>query len=581
MPSLQPKTLTLHDESRQALLRGVNKLADVVGATLGPKGKNVILDTGPFTPPRSSRDGVTVAKHIALADPLENMGAQLLRQVASKTADVAGDGTTTATVLAQAMFREGVRLVAAGANPASLKRGIDAAVQAVCGVRDDHGNFEGGTLAGLTIPVTDPKTIAQVGTLSANSDPAIGEMVAEAIARVGKDGTVTVEESQSMETTLDVVEGMQFNQGYLSPYFVTDGERMEGVLVGDDTAPLFVYLHEKRLSYLQDILPIATNIVGPSRGSLLVVAEDVADGALSFLVVNKMQGRLNAVAVKTPGFGDRRKAMLEDLAVLTGATVITPELGIKPESITKEMLGQAARITVTKDDTTIVGGMGNPDVIEARKADLRAQIERSTSDYDRERLQERLAKLTGGVAVVKVGGQTEAEMKERKDRAEDAMHATRAAVAEGIVPGGGTALIYATDAPEFKQAMSAADEAEQAGWRLVVQACEAPLRRIVANAGGEGGEIVAELRRRRTTIAATSSGMTVGYNAASEKFEDLIASGVIDPARVTRTALMSAGSIAGLLLTTEALVADDVHAAAEVKKALHPVMPGQPGMMGY
>jgi chaperonin GroEL len=595
MPSLQPKQIIFRDEARASMLKGVNALADVVGATLGCAGRGILLDQGAFQPPRSSRDGVTVARHIHLADPVADLAAQLLYQAAKKTADTAGDGTSTCCVLAQRMFAEGVRLVAAGANPTLLKRGIDAATKAIVGEKGEDGKYSGGTLASLTIPVTSPDQIAQVGTLSANSDPAIGNLIAAALAQVGKDGTVTVEESQSLETTLEVVEGMQFNQGYLSPYFITDPERMEAQLTGDEgSSPLFVYLHEKPLRHLNELLPILNNIIAPNNAALLVIAEDITDSALAFLAVNKYQGRLRAVAVKGPGFGDRRRALFDDLAVLTGATLISPELGLKPDNITREMLGRATKVTVTKDDTTVVGGMGQPDQIEARRNDLRAQIAATTSDFDRTRLEERLAKLTGGVAVVKVGGQTEAEMKERKDRAEDAMYATKAAVLEGIVPGGGTALIRCVDSEEFNGLRSKAAGDVLAGWNLVARAAEEPLRRIVANAGGEGGEIVAEFRRRITdghdvVLAENAEGKErrfkitgYGYNAATSEFTDLLTEGVIDPARVTRTALQAASSIAGLLLTNEAIVADDVAAAAEVRKSLTPVMPGgQQSMLQY
>lgn len=591
MSSIQPKKIVFRDEARSAILRGVNTLADVVCSTLGPLGKNILLDQGPFQVARSSRDGVTVAKHIHLSDPIADMAAQLLYQAAKKTADSAGDGTTTCCAIAQSIVREGVRLVAAGANPTLLKRGIDQATRAIVGEKSDDGGgigigigsgrYSGGTLASLTIPVTSPDQIAQVGTLSANSDPAIGNLIAAALAQVGKDGTVTVEESQSLETTLDVVEGMQFNQGYLSPYFITDPERMEAVLTGDAgdgpsaSSPLFLYLHEKPLRHLNELLPILNNIIAPANAALLVIAEDITDSALAFLAVNKYQGRLRAVAVKGPGFGDRRRALFDDLAVLTGATLISPELGLKPDNITREMLGRATKVTVTKDDCTVVGGMGQPAAIDARRNDLREQIARSTSDFDRTRLEERLAKLTGGVAVVRVGGQTEAEMKERKDRAEDAMYATKAAVLEGIVPGGGTALIRAVDSAEFDMQRKQAAGDVLAGWNLVARACEEPLRRIVQNAGGEGGEIVAEFRRKLSSLTADDYPRDgFGYNAANGQFEDLLFSGVIDPAKVTRTALQAAASIAGLLLTNEAIVADDVEAAAEVRKSLTPVMPG-------
>lgn len=569
MPSLTPKLLLSSDDARASILKGINAVAEAVSCTLGPAGRNVLIDEGAYREPRSTRDGVTVARRISLSDPFANLGAQLLISVARKAADRAGDGTTTATVLAHSLFRDGCKLVAAGVNPASLKRGIDSAITLICGERDERGEYQGGLLSSLTIPVTDPKTLLQIASISANSDLALGALIADATSRVGKDGTVTVEESQSMETTLEVVEGMQFTQGYLSPYFVTDAERMESTWSaageGDHTTNwVYIYLCSSRLTYHQDILPICA-LAKQAGGSLLVVAEDVADGALAFLALNKMQGRFEGVAVKTPGFGDRRRALLEDIAILTGATVITPELGLKPDSVTLSMLGRARRITVTKDDTTIVGGQGSKAVVVARLADLRSQIDRAQSDFDREKLVERLAKLTGGVAVVKVGGQTEAEMKERKDRAEDAMHATRAAVAEGIVPGGGSALLKATSSYEFSGRMSqVTDTDERAGWELVRRASEEPLRRIVANAGGEGGDIVSELRRK-IWKEGTPEGW--GYNAATSQFEDLLTSGVIDPARVTRTALQSAGSIAGLLLTTEALITDDLEGWKKVREA--------------
>ncbi len=567
MSSHQPKQIILGDEARQALLRGVNKLAAAVGATLGPRGRNSIIEQHyGMAYPLSTRDGVKVAESIALADPLENLGAQMVRQVASKTSKVAGDGTTTATVLAQAIFREGVKAVAAGANPMSLKRGIDAAVQAIVGTRNDDGEFEGGTLAKFSMPVSG-EMIAQVGTISANQDSAIGGTIAEAMERVGKNGVVTVEESQSLETQLDVVEGMQFDRGYLSPYFVTNGERMEATLQGDEQHPVYILLHEKTLSYHTDLEPIAAE-VKRSGCSLLIVAEDVTGGALAFLAVNKMQGLFSSVAVKSPGMGDRKKALLEDLAILTGATVITPELGIKTESVTLNMLGRAQRVTVGKDDTTIVGGMGSAETLEARKNELKSAIERTTSDFDRPKLEERLAKLSGGVAVVKVGAATEAEMKEKVPLVRNAVNATRAAVLEGIVPGGGTALIRAVDDDDFFSE-HIADSDERTGYEIVRRACEEPLRKIAANAGREGGEIVGELRRR--------SG---GWNATMNRYEDLIAAGIIDPTRVTRTALQSAGSIAGLLLITESLVVDDLEAMKRVKDALPQQGPGMTGM-GY
>lgn len=614
MPSMTPRTILFRDEARARLLAGVNTIADVVGATMGCGGRNILIDDGPFRPPRSSRDGVTVAKYVALADPIQNLGAQLIYQAAKKAADTAGDGTTTATILAQRLFADGCRLVAAGANPVHLRRGIDQAVEAICGKKAEEGEqagrYIGGILAALTIPVTSPEQIRQVGTLSANSDPALGAMIAEALAQVGKDGTVTVEESQGTETALDVVEGMQFDRGYLSPYFVTDPDRMEAELAGDESAPVFLLLHEKPLRDMHQLIPVAAQ-VAQAGGSLLVVAEDVTDSALAWLVVNKLQGKFRSVAVKAPGFGDRRRSLLDDLAVLTGATVLSPELGLKMADVPLAMLGRAKRVTVSKDDCTVVGGMGDESVLEARRNDLRDQIARTASDYDRVRLEERLARLTGGVAVVKVGGQTEAEMKERKDRAEDAMYATRAAVAEGIVPGGGTALVRCVDSSEFRAAMATVSGDVQAGWRLVQRAAEEPLRRIVGNAGGEGGEVVAELRRRLldghatvtvgnaaeekitpdgyvTVVAGNAAGEEMslgipgyGYNAATGQFTDLLSEGVIDPARVTRTALQAAGSVAGLLLTNDAVLADDVEAAAEVRKSLQPVMPAQQQMLQY
>lgn len=584
MSSHQPKRIILGEEARQAILRGVNTLASAVAATLGPRGRNSIIEQHfGMAYPLSTRDGVKVAESIALADPLENIGAQMVRQAASKTSKVAGDGTTTATVLAQAIFREGVKAIAAGANPMSLKRGIDAAVEAIVGTRNDDGQFEGGTLAKFSLPVSGDM-IAQVGTISANSDPEIGGTIAEAMERVGKNGVVTVEESQSLETQLEVVEGMQFDRGYLSPYFVTNGERMESTLETNGERPVYILLHEKRITYHNDLVPIVEEVLRVG-GSLLVVAEDVDGGALAFLAVNRIQGRFQSCAVKAPGLGDRKKALLEDLAILTGATVITPELGIKSESITLQYLGTAKRITVGKDDTTIVGGGGKQETLEARKNELKAAIERCTSDFDRPKLEERLAKLSGGVAVVKVGGATEAEMKEKVPLVRNAVNATRAAVADGIVPGGGTALIRAVDDREFTQRIFN-DRDEHMGWSIVARACEEPLRRIVANAGGEGGEIIAEMRRRAVAAQTPGSGSKeswhsgFGYNAAKGKFEDLVAAGVLDPTRVTRTALQSAGSIAGLLLITESLIVDDLDAMKKVKDSLPSQGPGMSGM-GY
>jgi chaperonin GroEL len=573
--SHQPKRIVLGDDARQALLRGVNQLAAAVGATLGPRGRNSIIEQHyGMAYPLSTRDGVKVAESISLADPLENLGAQMVRQVASKTSKVAGDGTTTATVLAQAIFREGVKAVTAGANPMSLKRGIDAAVTCIVGTRNDAGEFEGGTLAKFSKPVSG-EMIAQVGTISANQDAAIGGTIAEAMARVGKNGVVTVEESQSLETQLDVVEGMQFDRGYLSPYFVTNAERMEASLMQNGDTPVYILLYEKALAYHTDLEDIA-GAVKRVGGSLLVVADDVSGGALAFMVVNKMQGMFQSIAVKAPGHGDRKKAIMEDLAILTGATVITPELGIKAESITLEMLGTAKRVTVTKDDTTIVGGGGQAEMLEARKNELKAEIERTTSEFDKPKLDERLAKLSGGVAVVKVGGATEAEMKEKVPLVRNAVNATRAAVAEGVLPGGGTALILAANALAG-QDIGSDDPDVHAGWGIVSRACEEPLRQIARNAGKEGGEIVAEYRRK---IAENKVVAPHGWNAATGEWENLISAGVLDPTRVTRTALQSAGSIAGLLLITESLVVDDLEAMKKVKDALPNQGPGMTGL-GY
>ncbi len=574
MPSLTPRRITFRDDVRAAIQTGVSTLADVVGCTLGPAGRGVLLDEGAFRHPRSSRDGVTVAKYAChLADPAANLAAQLLYQAAKKTADSAGDGTTTTVILAHRLYAEGARLVAAGANPTLLKRGIDAATVAICGQRTEDGQWAGGTLSSLILPAT-PEMIQQVGTLSANSDPALGAMMAQALAQVGKDGTVTVEEGQGMETVLEVVEGMQFNQGYISSYFMNnlEGEsaewKDEGVdQEGQPVHPVLVYLSPSRISHHQDIVPVMM-LAHQAGCPLLVVAEDVTDSALTMLVVNRLQGKFRGLAVKAPGFGDRKRALLDDLATLTGAIVHSPELGLKADSLTLDYLGRCRRVSATKDDCTVVGGLGDPETLELRRADLRQQIERTGSDYDRVRLEERLAKLTGGVAVVKVGGQTEAEIKERKDRAEDAMYATKAAAAEGVVPGGGVALIRAAAATELDSTGLSLDFC--AGWKLVLRACEEPLRRIASNAGKEGGEVVAELKRRLTDGVPDG----FGYNAAADQFCDLVAAGVLDPARVTRTALQSAASIAGLLLTNEAIVADDPAAGAEVRKSLTPVLPG-------
>ena len=530
------KQIVHGEESRAAILRGVNQLADAVKITLGPRGRNVVLDKK-YGSPTITKDGVTVAKEIELKDPVENMGAQMVREVASKTSDVAGDGTTTATVLAQAIFREGVKTVAAGANPMSLKRGIDKAVE--------RATKE---IKKMAKPVTGDM-IAQVGTISANGDHTIGELIAEAMAKVGKDGVITVEESKTMETALEVVEGMQFDRGYLSPYFVTDAESMEAVL----ESPA-ILLSEKKISSLRDMLPILEQAAKLGK-SILIIAEDVEGEALATLVVNKLRGTITVAAVKAPGFGDRRKAMLEDIAVLTGGTVISEDLGIKLENVKLEDLGSARRVTLDKETTTIIDGGGNPKDLQGRVKTLKAQIEDTSSDYDREKLQERLAKLVGGVAIIRVGAATETELKEKKARVEDAMNATRAAVEEGIVPGGGVVLIRAAKALEKfklfetdKEGDVIGDEDEQIGVNIVRRALEEPLRQIVANAGKEGAVIVERLRAEKNP--------NVGYNAATDTFEDLVAAGVIDPAKVTRCALQNAASIAGLMLTTEALISE-------------------------
>jgi chaperonin GroEL len=519
------KQILYSENSRQAILRGVNQLADVVKVTLGPKGRNVVLEKK-FGGPTITKDGVTVAKEIELKDPLENMGAQMVREVASKTSDVAGDGTTTATILAQSIYREGVKSVAAGANPMALKRGIERAVEMVI---DEVKKF--------SKPVSGDM-IGQVGTISANGDETIGNTIAEAMKKVGKDGVITVEESKTMSTELDTVEGMQFDRGYLSPYFITDPDRMEAVI--EDP---YILIHEKKISNMKDLLPLLEQIARSGK-PLLIVAEEVEGEALATLVVNKLRGTLNACAVKAPGFGDRRKAMLEDIAVLTGGKAIMEDIGVKLEGVKLEDLGRAKRVTVDKDNTTIVDGAGQPKAIEGRIKQLRAQIEETTSDYDREKLQERLAKLVGGVAVIKVGAATETEMKEKKARVEDALHATRAAVEEGIVPGGGVALLRAAKV----LASLKLDGDEQIGVNIVKRACEEPLRQIVANSGTEGAIVVDKIRE--------NANPNFGYNAATDTYEDLVASGVIDPTKVTRTALQNASSIASLMLTTEAMVAE-------------------------
>jgi chaperonin GroEL len=537
------------EDSRAAILRGINQLADAVKITLGPKGRNVVIDKK-FGSPTITKDGVTVAKEIELKDSLENMGAQMVREVASKTSDVAGDGTTTATVLAQAIFREGVKTVAAGANPMALKRGIDKAVE--------RATEE---IKRLAKPVKGD-AIAQVGTVSANGDSTIGNIIAEAMNKVGKDGVITVEESKTMETSLEVVEGMQFDRGYLSPYFVTDPERMEATLEN----PL-ILIHEKKISSMKDLLPLLEQVAKMGK-PMLIIAEDVEGEALATLVVNKLRGTLNIAAVKAPGFGDRRKAMLEDIAILTGGKVISEDLGIKLENVKLEDLGRAKKITIDKDNTTVVEGAGKQSDIEGRVKTLRAQIDETSSDYDREKLQERLAKLVGGVAVIKVGAATETEMKEKKARVEDAMHATRAAVEEGIVPGGGVALVRAAKVLEKflinKEGEGDADE--QIGVNIVRRALEEPLRQIVQNAGKEGAVVVERVRAEKND--------SFGFNAQTETYEDLVKAGVIDPAKVTRTALQNAASIAGLMLTTEAMVSE----LPEDDKG-SPAMPGGMGGM--
>jgi chaperonin GroEL len=538
------KQITYAEDARRAILSGVNQLANAVKVTLGPKGRNVVIEKK-FGSPTSTKDGVTVAKEIELSDPIENMGAQMVREVASKTSDVAGDGTTTATVLAQAIFREGSKNVTAGANPMELKRGIEMAVNAAVETIDSMSKPVGGD------------EIAHVGTISANNDSEIGTIIAEAMGKVGKDGVITVEEARGMETNLEVVEGMQFDRGYLSPYFVSDPERMESVVEGAK-----ILLHEKKISSMKDLLPILEQTAKQSK-PLLILAEDVEGEALATLVVNKLRGTLQVAAVKAPGFGDRRKAMLEDIATLTGGRVITEDLGIKLENVQWDDLGDAKKVVITKDETTIVTDSDDAvrrEAIAGRVKQIRNQIEETTSDYDREKLQERLAKLVGGVAVIRVGAATETEMKEKKARVEDAMHATKAAVEEGIVAGGGVALLRAIPAIE-------AIEAEGdlgVGVQIVRRALEEPTRQIVNNAGEEGSVIVREL---------IQNDGNAGFNAASGEFEDLVKAGVIDPAKVTKTALLNAASIAGLMLTTEALV-------SEIKEDDKPEMPAGGGMPG-
>jgi len=524
---MSAKDVKFSTDARNRMLRGVDILADSVKVTLGPKGRNVVIDKS-FGSPRITKDGVTVAKEIELKDKFENMGAQMLREVASKTNDMAGDGTTTATVLAQAIVREGVKAVAAGMNPMDLKRGVDMAVETV--VAD---------IAKRAKKVSQNSEIAQVGSISANGDREVGQMIADAMAKVGNEGVITVEEAKGLETELDVVEGMQFDRGYLSPYFVTDSERMQVEL--DDP---YILLFDKKLSNLQALLPVLEKVVQSGK-PLLIIAEDVEGEALATLVVNKLRGGLKVAAVKAPGFGDRRKAMLEDMAVLTGGTVISEETGIKLESVTMEMLGRAKNISITKDETTIVDGAGKKKEIEGRCAQIKAQIEKTTSDYDREKLQERLAKLAGGVAVIRVGGATEIEVKEKKDRVDDALHATRAAVLEGVVPGGGTALLYAVRA---LAKLSPENNDQKVGVEIVRRALTAPARQIANNAGEDGAVIVGKLLE--------SKDPNYGFDAQEGVFCDLVKKGVIDPAKVVRCALQDASSVAGLLITTEAMIAD-------------------------
>ncbi|MGD8480712.1 MAG: chaperonin GroEL [Methyloceanibacter sp.] len=541
---MSAKDVKFSQDAREKLLRGIDILAHAVRVTLGPKGRNVVLEKS-FGAPRITKDGVTVAKDIELEDKFENMGAQMVREVASKTADEAGDGTTTATVLAQAIVKEGAKSVAAGSNPMDLKRGVDLAVSKVVEALQDKAKR-----------VTSNDEIAQVGTISANGDAEIGRFIAEAMQKVGNDGVITVEEAKSLDTELDVVEGMQFDRGYLSPYFITDADKMRV-----DLENPYILINEAKLSNLQSMLPLLEAVVQSGR-PLLIVAEDVEGEALATLVVNKLRGGLKVAAVKAPGFGDRRKAMLQDLAVLTGGQVVSEDLGIKLENVTLDMLGQAKKVVITKDDTTIVDGVGKKKDIEARVAQIRQQIEDTSSDYDREKLQERLAKLAGGVAVIKVGGATEVEVKEKKDRVDDALNATRAAVEEGIVPGGGVALLRALDAIE---SLRAANDDQKVGINIVRRALQAPLRQIAENAGEDGAVVVGKILDKKE--------YNYGYNAATGEYGNLVKEGVIDPAKVVRTALQDAASVAGLLITTEAMVAE-----VPKKASAAPAMPG--GDMG-
>ncbi|KKB11435.1 molecular chaperone GroEL [Devosia geojensis] len=537
------KEVKFSTEARDKMLRGVNILANAVKVTLGPKGRNVVIDKS-FGAPRITKDGVTVAKEIELEDKFENMGAQMLRAVASKTNDIAGDGTTTATVLGQAIVNEGVKAVAAGMNPMDLKRGIDLAVEEVVS-----------NLKARAKKITSSAEVAQVGTISANGEKSVGDMIAEAMQKVGNEGVITVEEAKTAESELDVVEGMQFDRGYLSPYFVTNAEKMTAVL--EDPV---ILLHEKKLSNLQAILPILEAVVQSQR-PLLIIAEDIEGEALATLVVNRLRGGLKVAAVKAPGFGDRRKAMLEDIAILTGGQVISEELGIKLENVTLDMLGTAKRVEISKENTTIVDGAGSAEDIQGRVAQIKAQIEETTSDYDREKLQERLAKLAGGVAVIRVGGSTEVEVKERKDRVDDALNATRAAVEEGIVPGGGTALLRASSDLKAK----GANPDQQAGIAIVRRALQEPVRQIANNAGDEGSVVVGKILE--------NSSLDFGYDAQNGVYGDLIAMGIIDPVKVVRTALQDAASVASLLITTESMI-------AELPKEAAPAMPGGGGMGG-
>jgi len=540
------KELHFNTDARAALKRGVDQLAEAVKVTLGPKGRNVVIDKK-FGAPTVTKDGVTVAKEIELSDPLENMGAQMVKEVATKTSDLAGDGTTTATVLAQAIFREGLKNVTAGVNPMALKRGIDAAVSAV--VED---------LKKMSVPTKGKKEIAQVGSISANNDKEIGDLIAEAMEKVGKDGVITVEEAKGLETTLETVEGMQFDRGYLSPYFVTDPEKMEAAL--EDA---LILIHDKKISSMKDLLPILEKVAQMGK-PLLIIAEDIEGEALATLVVNKLRGTLRVSAVKAPGFGDRRKAMLEDIAVVTGGQVISEEVGFKLENTVVTDLGRAKRIVVDKETTTIIDGQGDEEKIKGRIKELKAAIEKTTSDYDREKLQERLAKLAGGVAVINVGAATESEMKEKKARVEDALHATRAAVEEGIVPGGGVALVRAQKALKGLK-LSEADE--QIGVDIIRRSLEEPMRMIVQNAGGEGSIVVEKIRQSKDN--------NYGYNALTDEYEDLVLAGVIDPTKVTRTALQNAASIASLLLTTEAIIVEKKEPAGSGAQG-----GGAPGGMG-